>query len=76
MDGWEGNEWMGWKYSHTLHWNGTQKYCSTICTGFLLVPHDDIGGGGNWTAWCRIGAHSVLDVLLFASLLMLELTRH
>ena len=30
MDWQEGNDWMGWEYSQTLHWNGTQKCCSVL----------------------------------------------
>ena len=51
------NNWIGWEYSHTLHWNGTQKYCSTACAGFLPMPHDDIVDGVYPTAWRWSGAH-------------------
>ena len=48
---------MGWEYSQTLHWNSNRKFCSTACAWFLPVPIDDVGGGGNPTAWCRSGTH-------------------
>ena len=68
MNAWDGNVWIGWEYSQTLHWSGIQKCCSTACAGFLPLTHDDVGGGGYPT--------SLVDALLFASLLMSELTRH
>ena len=57
MDGWESNDWMSWEFAQALHQNGIWKYCSTACAGFLLMPHDEIGGRGYPTACCRSGSH-------------------
>ena len=35
----------------------TKKLLHTACAGFLLVPHDDVGGGVYPTARCRSGTH-------------------